>query len=158
MKRWVALGVFLACTAAAAVAQMKQGSAADEAAIRDLATQYTTAWNSGDASKAAAVYTDDAVFVNVRGTPSMGRAEIERNMAQDLSGEMKGSTFDATMDTIRFIRADIALVQGTTSITGGKAPPEGLKGHYLLVATKQGGAWKALAVHAAAMPPPPPPN
>jgi uncharacterized protein (TIGR02246 family) len=158
MKRRVALGLFLAFTAASAIAQMKQRSAADEAQIRELATQHTSAWNSGDAAKAAAVYTDDAVFVNVRGMPRMGRAEIEKTLAQDLSGEMKGSTFGVTMDTIRFIRPDIALVHGTTNITGGGAPPEGLKGHYQLVATKEGGAWKALAVHAAAMPPPPPPK
>jgi uncharacterized protein (TIGR02246 family) len=156
MKRWFALGVFLAFTAATAIAQTKPGSPADEAAIRDLAKQYASAWNSGDIPKAAAVYTDDATFVNVRGMETKGRAAIETGMAQDLSGELKGTTFAVTMDTIRFVRPDLALVQGTTNITGGGTPPDGLKGHYLLVATKQGGSWKVLAVHTAAMPPPPP--
>jgi uncharacterized protein (TIGR02246 family) len=154
MKRRIALGVFFAFMAATAIAQKQQGGAADEAAIRDLAKQYTTAWNSGDAAKAAAVYTDDGTFINTLGVETKGRAAIEKNMADSLSGEMKGTAFAATMDTIRFIRADVAVVQGTTNITGGGTPPDGLKGHYLLVATKQGGSWKLLAVHAAAMPPP----
>jgi uncharacterized protein (TIGR02246 family) len=156
MKRRFALGVFLAFTAATALAQTPQGSAADETAIHNLATQFTSAWNSGDAAKAAAVYADDATFVNVRGVETRGRAAIEKGMVEDLAGEMKGATFAVTMDTIRFVRPDLALVQGTTNITGGGTPPNGLKGHYLLVATKQGGSWKVLAVHTAAMPPPPP--
>jgi uncharacterized protein (TIGR02246 family) len=154
MKRRIALGVFFAFTAATAIAQPKPGGAADEAAIRDLAKQYSTAWNSGDAKNAAAVYADDASFINIIGVETKGRAAIEKNMADSLAGEMKGTTFVATMDTIRFIKPDVAVVQGTTNITGGATPPDGLKGHYLLVATKQGGSWKVLAVHTAALPPP----
>ena len=60
MTRRLVLGVFLALTATTAMAQMKRGAAADEAAIRELAKQYSSAWNSGDAAKAAAVYADDA--------------------------------------------------------------------------------------------------
>ena len=153
MKRFLALGVFLAFTAAGAMAQMQRGSASDEAAIKELAKAHAGAWNSGDAAKAAAVFTDDAIFVNVRGIVSTGRAAIEKSIAADLSGELKGSTFAITTDTIQFIRPDLALINGTTNITGGATPPEGLKGHHLAVATKQGGAWKVAAVHAAAMPP-----
>jgi uncharacterized protein (TIGR02246 family) len=156
MKRTVVLGVFLAVTAAGLVA-MQSGSAADEAAIRALAKEHASGWNSGNAAKAAAVYTDNALFVNVRGMATTGREAIEKSLAADLNGELKGSTFAATVDAIQFIRPDLALATGTTSITGGGTPPEGLKGHYLVVATKQGGAWKAAAVHAAAMPPPPKP-
>ena len=159
MKRGVALGVVLALAAVSALAQTKAGSAADEAALRELAKQYAAAWNSGDAAKAAAVYADDGMFVTITGTPIVGRPEIEKSMAKDLAGDMKGSTFDVTMDTIRFIRPDTAMVVGTTLIKGAAmGPPEGLKGHYLLVATKQGSAWRVLAVHAAAMPPPLPPK
>jgi len=155
MKRLVALGVLLAFTVAGATARQMLGSPADEAAIRELSKAHASAWNSGDAAKAAAVYADDGVFVNVRGMVTTGRAAIEKSLAADLSGELKGSTFAVTMDTIRFIRSDMALVNGTTNITGGALPPEGLKGHYLAVATKQGGAWKVAAVHTAAMPPAP---
>jgi uncharacterized protein (TIGR02246 family) len=101
---------------------------------------------------------DDAIFVNVRGTALVGRANIEKGLTQDLAGEMKGSTFDVTIDDIRFIKPDTAVVHGTTTIKGAGSSPDGLKGHYLLVATKQGSAWKALAVHAAAVPPPGPPK
>ena len=154
MKRFLVLGVFLAFTVAGAMAQMQRGSASDEAAIRELGNAHASAWNSGDAAKAAAVYTDDAMFVSVRGMVTTGRAAIEKNIAADLSGGMKGTTFAITMDSLQFIRPDLALVTGTTNITGGATPPEGLKGHHLAVATKQGGAWKVAAVHTAAMPPP----
>jgi uncharacterized protein (TIGR02246 family) len=154
MKRFVALGVFLAFTVAMAMAQTQRGSAADEAGIRELAKAHASAWNSGDAVKAAAVYTDDGMFVNARGIVTTGRAAIQKNLAADLSGEMKGSTFAVTVDTIRFISPDLAVAIGTTNISGGATPPGGLKGHYLVVATKQGGAWKVAAVHTGAMPPP----
>jgi uncharacterized protein (TIGR02246 family) len=147
--------VFLTCTVAGVIAQMQRGSAADEAAIRQLAKDYASAWNSGDAAKAAAVHTDDAVFINVRGMVMTGRAAIEKSLAADLSGELKGSMFAVTVDTIQFIRPDVALLNGTMNITGGATSPDGRKGHYLVVATQQGGAWKVAAVHAAAMPPPP---
>ena len=157
MKRALALGVFATLAAVSLMAQGK-GSPADEAAIRDLPKQYSSAWNSGDAAKAVAVFAADATFVNVRGTVSNGRADIQKGLAEDLAGEMKGSTFDATVDGIRFTAADTAVAHGSTTIKGGSLPPDGLKGHYLMVATKQGGMWKALAVHAAAMPPPGPPK
>ena len=154
MKRGIALGVFLVLTAAPALARA-QGSTADEAALKDLQKQYDAAWNAGDAAKAAALYADDGTFVDEQGMETRGRAAIEKGFAQVMS-ESKGATFAGTVDTIRFIRPDLALVQGTFNVTGGGMPPEGFKGHYLAVAAKQGGSWKILAVHNAAMPPPPP--
>jgi uncharacterized protein (TIGR02246 family) len=154
LKRRIALGVLLVLTAVPALAQT-QGSAADEAAIKDLQKQDDAAWNAGDAAKAAATYADDGTFIDVQGVETRGRAAIEKGFAQVMS-ETKGATFAGTVDTIRFIRPDLALVQGTINITGGGMPPEGFKGHYLAVVAKQGGSWKILAVHDAAMPAPPP--
>ena len=155
MKRWIALGVLFVLTAVPALARA-QGSAADEAAIRDLQKQYDAAWNAGDAAKAAAMYADDGTFTDEQGMEhSGGRAALEKGFAQVMS-EVKGATFAGTTDTVRFIRPDLALMQGKFNITGSGMPPEGFKGHYLAVVAKQGGSWKILTAHMAAMPPPPP--
>ena len=154
MNRWIALGVFLVLTAAPALARA-QGSAAEEAAIREAHKQYGDAWKARDAAKLAGFYADDATLVNEPGMEAKGRTEIERAFAQVMS-RWKVETISGTLDTIRFIRPDLALLQGATGITGGGTPPGGLKGHYMAVATKQGGSWKIVAAHSAAMPPPPP--
>jgi uncharacterized protein (TIGR02246 family) len=157
MKRCIALGVFLVLTAAPAIARA-QGSAADEAALRDSLTQYVAAWNASDAAKMETFYTDDATEVNTWGMETKGRAAIVKGFAEaKASDDFKGSKIAVTVTTIRFIRPDVAVSHGTYTVTGGKMPPEGLKGHYQTVDVKQGGAWKTATLHLAAMPPTPPP-
>jgi len=155
MKRWIALGVFLVLTAAPAVAR-GQGSAADETALRDLGKQYEAAWNASDATKIGSFFVDDGTWLGEWGTVTQGRAAIEKDFAQVKASDLKGAKLTSTTDTVRFIRPDLALTRGSYSISCDGAP-EPFKGHYLAVATKQGGSWKLVAVHTAAMPAMPPP-
>jgi uncharacterized protein (TIGR02246 family) len=168
MKRCLALGVFLVLAAAPGLAQAQErtvgvpssfGSAADEAALREWLTQYIAAWNASDAAKMETFYADDATIVDEWGKEIKGRAAIVKDFAESRAlDDFKGATIAITADTIRFIRPDLAVSQGTYTVTGGKLPPEGLKGHYQNVAVKQGGSWKTVTLHLAAMPPPLPPQ
>jgi len=156
MKRCIALGVFLVLTAAPAIAR-GQGNAADEAVLTDQLKQYIAAWNAGDAAKMEAFYADDATIVDESGKETKGRAAIVKDFAEaKASDDLKGAKIDITVNTIRFIRPDLAVSHGTYTVTGGKMPPEGAKGHYMAVDVKQGGSWKSKALHLAAMPPPMP--
>lgn len=50
----------------------------DTQAIRDLVTAYETAWNTGDMSATAALYTDDVHWVNVKGMHWRGFGEVDK--------------------------------------------------------------------------------
>ncbi len=168
MKRCIALGVFLVLAAAPGLAQAQErtvgvpssfGSAADEAALRDGLTQYVAAWNASDAAKMETFYADDATIVDEFGMETKGRAAIVKGFAETKAlDDFKGAKIEITVTTIRFIRPDLAVSQGTYTVTGGKLPPEGFKGHYQNVDVKQGGSWKSVSLHLAAMPPPMPPQ
>jgi len=65
----------------------------DDASIRELVRQWELAWNAGDMSAAARLFSEDADFVNVRGSHWQGRAEIEREHARRHQLQLKGSVF-----------------------------------------------------------------
>ena len=154
MKRCIAFGVFLMLTAAPALARA-QGSAADEAPLRDLLTRFVAAWNASDAAKMESFYADDATVVDEWGMETKGRAAIVKGFAEQRAlDDFKGAKIDVTLTTIRFLGPDLAVSQGTYTVTGGKMPPEGFKGHYQNVDVKQGSSWKSVSLHLAAMPPP----
>jgi uncharacterized protein (TIGR02246 family) len=138
--------------ASKAAAGKKMGTAADEAAVRALAEQYQQAFNSGDPRQAAVLYADNGVFVDVDGTAFEGRAEIERNLAGD--GTSKPPRLTLTVDAVRFVKPDVALMRGKSTVESPNVPPGGGGGHWAVVAMKVAGQWKVIAAQAAMNPPP----
>jgi uncharacterized protein (TIGR02246 family) len=127
------------------------GTPADEAAVRALAEEYQQAFNASDASKAAAVYAENGVFVDVNGKAWQGRAEIEKDLAGGNPSARPRLTL--TVQGVRFIKPDVALMRGSSMVQGGNVPPGGGAGHWAVVAMKAGGQWKIVAAEAAANPP-----
>ena len=128
------------------------GSPGDEAAVRALVEQYQQGFNANDASKAASVYAEDAVFVDVSGRVWEGRAQLEKELAGDSSAAAR-PRLNLTVQAVRFIKPDVALVRGTSMIEGGNVPPGEGSGHWAVVAMKIGGQWKVEMAEAAANPP-----
>jgi uncharacterized protein (TIGR02246 family) len=139
-------------TKAGARGQTALGSPADEAAVRALVEQYQRAFNAHDAATAAAVYTDDGVFVDVSGQAYEGRPAIEKEMAG--GDPSRQPRLSLTVGAVRFIKPDVALMRGTSIVEGGDAPPGQGAGHWAVVCMKVGGQWKVVAAQAAANPPP----
>ncbi|HSK09768.1 MAG TPA: nuclear transport factor 2 family protein [Vicinamibacterales bacterium] len=131
------------------------GVAADEDAIRQLGEQYAAAWNSGNASRAAALFTEDGSFTEVTGQTMEGRSAIERELSQDEIGTAKtGMKLSIATDSIRFLQPDLAVVTGKTQFVAGSGAGRGPAGHYMSLVRKVGSEWKVAAVHAAVNPPP----
>jgi Domain of unknown function (DUF4440) len=63
----------------------------DEAGVAAIAAAWDAAWNAGDASGIAALFVDDAEFINGRGQIAQGAATIYANHAASLAGVFKGS-------------------------------------------------------------------
>jgi uncharacterized protein (TIGR02246 family) len=125
-------------------------NASDRAAIQQVLDAHGNAWTKGDAVAAASVMTEDADWVSGGGDVIEGRPAIEAAHREWLSGGAKGSRH-AHLGTpkIRFIRSDVAVVDGDSYIGGlrderGKEMPPSFS-RYTAVMVKDGGGWKVSA-------------
>ncbi|GAA3444418.1 SgcJ/EcaC family oxidoreductase [Planomonospora venezuelensis] len=63
--------------------------------ITGLLTRLAEAWNAGDATAYAALFTEDADYITFNGMHSEGRAAIESSHRRLFDGLLKGSTMSA---------------------------------------------------------------
>jgi uncharacterized protein (TIGR02246 family) len=128
---------------AAATAPAARGD--DAKAIKDLLDGFTKAFNAGDATAAAATYTETAIVVDERGERIEGRAAIRDQYAGSFT-DSPGSTIAIQVDSLRFLGPETALEEGRTTITpaAGVGAPE-VTG-FTAVYVKQGGQWLQAAV------------
>jgi uncharacterized protein (TIGR02246 family) len=129
-----------------------QGTPADEAAIRKATEQFPPAWAKGDAKGLATLYTMDADYVSSTGLVAKGRAEIEKAYAAQFTGVYKGTSLRNDVTNVRFLKPDVAIVNGTFEVTGlrgsdGKEMPS-RKGISTSVVIKQNGQWLITALRA----------
>src|SRR5215813_12918052 len=111
---------------------MKQPVTPNEDAIRNWLSDYTDAWNKHDARALALLFSEDADFVGGSGGVFRGRAQIERLMAEEFSTSLKEWELANAIEDIRFLKSDIAIVNGTYEATGigSKIQSPPLKGLY----------------------------
>ena len=113
--------------------------AQSKAAIQKLEDQWAAAFNKGDASAVAAMYTEDAFVLPPGAEMVKGRAAIEafwRQAAQQM-GDAKLTTVDVLPLGPRAAREI-----GTVSLKSKSQPPQEIVGKYAVVWRKIGGQWK----------------
>ena len=129
----------IAVTLAAAVVftGVVQGQSKTDPALNKLTAEFETAYNAGDAVKAAAFYADDAVLMPPDEQMVRGRSAIEARLKKDMQ---KGKATLKLSPSESAISGDHAHEAGTTTVT----LPDGstLSEKYLVVYKKVGGAWK----------------
>ena len=118
----------------------------DEDAIRKWMSDYTVAWNKHDARSLALLFREDADFVGGSGGIFRGRSQIERLMAEEFSAPLKEWKLTNAIEDIRFLKPDIAIVNGTYEATGigSNAQSAPLKGLYTVIMGKERGQWVGL--------------
>jgi len=123
--------VALACAAAAAAAQTPaaksdagrlKSDVVNEEAIRKLYAQFVAAWNKHDVKAMSAMWVEDGDDVEPDGTTAKGRGEVEKLFTMEHSSVMKKTTLALTVDSVWFITANVALVDGTYELKGVVAP------------------------------------
>jgi uncharacterized protein (TIGR02246 family) len=123
----------------------------DEKLIRDVEKRWEEAWNRHDMKAGAALFTEDADFINVNGWYWKGRDEIEKNHAVLHAGMFKDSKFKALNTDIRFYTPEIALTHVKWEIGGDKNPDGTLRepreGLFTQVLIKTNGQWFISAWH-----------
>jgi uncharacterized protein (TIGR02246 family) len=130
-------------TAAAQEGGRSQGG--DEAAVRAVASASVDAWNRHDMKAFAALFAEDADFVNVIGLWWRGRAEIQKEHEALHATRMKNTHLTAVDTTVRFLKPDVAVVHTRWELTGdtgleGKPLPS-RKGLMTYVLVRRGDTW-----------------
>lgn len=85
-------------------------SSEDDRAIRALVARCESAWNASDSAGFTATMADDINFINVLGDRYHGREIVERGHRHIFDTIFKDSRLRYTIDEIRLLRADVALV------------------------------------------------
>jgi uncharacterized protein (TIGR02246 family) len=88
-------------------------------AIEEVTTKIDEAWDAGDARAFAANWTDDAIVVDPMGELTRGRAAIEKDMASQFAGPMKGTTHQLDVQRVHSVSPSVAVADGTAAV---KAP------------------------------------
>ena len=156
--KWLSMITAVALSAcAAAEAPPAHETAADSAAVRELATKYQTAWNAGDAAAIGSLVTDNYFATESSGLAITGRAGVEAQEKTEIEAR-KGMamTLELTPGTTAFMSATTASSTGTWTLKGAPAGSGPDKGSYLVVSVKGAdGQWRMQNALAAAYVPPP---
>jgi uncharacterized protein (TIGR02246 family) len=151
----------LFCGAFAVLAQQnstESAHVADEAAIRLLIHQRETAWNGGDVEAYRRLLTADADTLSGTGRTADGRDAILALYTEQRTGAYKGATTATPVESIRFLRSDVAVVNTRSRVTGLRGP-DGValpvrEGRQTLIVTKDQGRWQIAAFRSCAVSPP----
>jgi uncharacterized protein (TIGR02246 family) len=151
--RQLALALMLSAAGSTIWAQTQD--AASEAAIRAIVARQAVAWNAGSGEAYAEHLSPDVSFTNLFGMVMYGKAAFARRHAEILATFYKGTTKHHAVRRIRFVTADVALVDIDKAVRGVKAMPAGIavpadgvvKTQLLEVFVRRGGQWWVDAYH-----------
>ena len=111
----------------------------DIQAIGDLLGRFIKAYNAKDAKALGELFTREAEIEDEDGEVTRGRDAIVVRFAK-IFGEGESGTLGVTADSLRFLGTDIAIEEGTASIsTGADTPPR--TNRYSVIYARQGGRW-----------------
>jgi uncharacterized protein (TIGR02246 family) len=116
-----------------------KADAGDGKALQEQNEAFVAAFNRGDIKAVAEAYAPDADFLSAQGQRIKGRDALEKYFTKGFA-ESKGLKLQHTDSSIRFLKPDVAIADGTWEITG---RPEGnpARGHYTAILMKRDGKW-----------------
>jgi uncharacterized protein (TIGR02246 family) len=82
----------------------------DERPLHELAERLESAWNNYDSGAWASLFAEDADFIHILGAHYNGRAEIESGHRTIFDTIYKGSHNTLTVEKVRSVRPDVAIV------------------------------------------------
>jgi uncharacterized protein (TIGR02246 family) len=118
----------------------------DEQPLRDIVMGLEEAWNRSDSVAWAEFFAEDADFIHILGGYFNGRATIEQGHRAIFDTIYKGSTNKFTVNRIRFISSDVAIVflMAELKVTRNGLPPV-VRARPTLVAKRTPDGWKIMA-------------
>jgi uncharacterized protein (TIGR02246 family) len=138
--------LLLATFSFALIANAGTASDHNEKHIRALWEEFEVAYNAGDSTALAELWTEEGDFFSLSGGIFRGRAEIQAFWHDALSKSYEGSRFALAIDQIRLLKSDVAVVDGTWIVTGDSIPEKyPSKGIYTQVLERTNGKWRIIA-------------
>jgi uncharacterized protein (TIGR02246 family) len=110
----------------------------DEQAIRAASQAFAKAFATGDANAVAALFTEEAEYMDEESEPIHGRAALLKAYEAFFAARKDVKTESET-DTIRFLGTDTAVETGTFTVTAGGEAPNSSR--YSALYVRQGGKW-----------------
>ncbi len=95
---------------------------AEEAAVKAAVQSFVDAWNQHDMAAFAALFSEDADFVNVRGTRWVGRSAIREGHAAAHATIFKNSQLRILELSVRLLKPDVAVARWACELTGQTTP------------------------------------
>jgi len=118
--------------------------------VETLIERENRAWSAGDAAAYSEAVAPDCVFTNIFGQVFVGREAFEQQHARVFAGVFKGSHLDQTIEHLRLVRPDVALVDtaATLSIPAGDlGPARTVHARLLQVLVREEGEWRIASYH-----------
>jgi len=117
----------------------------DEDMIRARTDEFEQAVSSADSKAIGALFIEDGDLVDQAGMMHHGRMAIVERYQKLFEGPYKGTQANLEISSVRFVRPEIAVIDGTYELTGMKSA-EGqdlpaVKGMFTNVSVKQNGQW-----------------
>jgi uncharacterized protein (TIGR02246 family) len=138
---WRALLVVCLSAAGPAAARPSAAQSPDEAAVRTVVRSYVDARELRDPAAIEAIFTADADQHTTAGEWRRGRAEVIRG-AMESSRRNPGNR-SITVETVRFITADVAVADGPYEIT---ADGNVRRMWTTIILRREKGAWRIAAI------------
>src|SRR5262245_2046596 len=91
--------------------------------VTRLLSMIATGWNAASGAMLAKPFADEADFINIMGLHGRGREVIARGHDEILSTVFRGTRMTAVVDSVRFLRPDVAAVEATLSLQGADGQP-----------------------------------
>lgn len=113
---------------------------------------FVEAWNHRDARALAALFDEDAEFVNVVGLWWHDRAAIERAHAYGFERIFPGSTLGLLRVKVKHLREDVAVVHARMRLTGqapvaGVEAPQARTNIFSFVVHRTEAGWRCASAH-----------
>jgi uncharacterized protein (TIGR02246 family) len=113
----------------------------DKIAIEGLVQSFIDGWNAADGAACARPFAADADFTAITGLKARGRDAIAIGHQEILSTLYRGSRNSAKVESIRFLRPDVAVADVTFRFLGDPMPFGLTQTNCGMVCTKDDGAW-----------------
>jgi uncharacterized protein (TIGR02246 family) len=116
----------------------------DELAIRGIADSIVAAWNKGDGSAVAAVYSESGTLVAGDGRVTRGQEQIARYHDKLFDTMLKDTRLTVRVTSIKFLAAHIALMQTEGGILWPRESSLAShnRGIQSFVVVREAGAWR----------------
>lgn len=131
----------------------ESGSAADEAAIKQVVASFSNGWNNHDAHAMCVSLADNVEWVNWRGEVAHSRQEVEDIHAKLFAGLYINTHRTDTVKAIRYLTPELVSVENYWTMTGAKRrdgsdwPYRAGYVNYLMA--KRNGSWVVIISHTA---------